>query len=131
MAARAAYGAICASLLLTAASSAFADDAVSFKRDVEPILNKHCVQCHMEGTELGNFSLYPDPRGNMIKMQSTQCGLNLVEPGRPDQSYMLIKMLGAQASVGGKGLRMPWEYDLSKAEIEVVRRWIRQGAVDD
>jgi mono/diheme cytochrome c family protein len=131
MAARAAYGAICASLLLAAAPSAFADDAVSFKRDVEPILNKHCVQCHMVGTELGNFSLYPDPRGNMIGMQSTQCGLNLVEPGKPDQSYMLIKMLGAQATIGGKGARMPWEYDLDKADIEAVRRWILQGAADN
>jgi hypothetical protein len=119
------------SLLLATSSSAFADDAVSFSRDVKPILNKHCVQCHMVGTELGNFSLYPDPRGNMIGMQSTQSRLNLVEPGEPDKSYVLIKMLDTQAAVGGKGLRMPWEYDLNQADIEVIRRWILQGAADD
>lgn len=131
MAARAGYGAGVLLLLLATSSRVFADDAVSFKHDVEPILNKHCVQCHMVGTELGNLSLYPDPRGNMIGMQSTQCGLNLVEPGKPDQSYLLIKMLGTQLAVGGKGVRMPWEYDLSKADIEVVRRWILQGAADN
>ena len=131
MAAPAWYSARCLSLLLASSSSAFADDAVSFKRDVEPILNKHCVQCHMVGTELGNFSLYPDPRGNMVGMQSTQCGLNLVEPGEPDRSYVLIKMLDTQGAVGGKGLRMPWEYDLRKADIDVVRRWILQGAADN
>ena len=132
MASHAGYGARCLSLLLAAAtSSAFADDAVSFKRDVEPILNKHCVQCHMVGTELGNFSLYPDPRGNMVGMRSTQCRLNLVEPGDPDKSYVLRKMLGTHVAAGGKGLRMPWEYDLGMADIEVVRQWILQGAADN
>ena len=131
MAARAGCGARYLSLLLATSSSALADDAVSFKSDVEPILNKHCVQCHMVGTELGNFSLYPDPRGNMVGMQSTQCGLNLVEPGKPDQSYVLVKMLDTQVAAGGKGMRMPWEYDLSKADVEVVRRWILQGAADN
>jgi hypothetical protein len=132
MAAHAGYGARCLALLLAVAtSSAFADDAASFHRDVEPILNKHCVQCHMEGTELGNFSLYPDPRGNMVGMRSTQCRLNLVEPGDPDKSYVLRKMLGTHVAAGGKGMRMPWEYDLGKADIEVVRQWILQGAADN
>lgn len=121
----------CLLLLLLATVGASADDAVSFKLDVEPILNKHCVQCHMVGTELGNFSLYPDPRGNMVDMRSTQCRLDLVEPGEPDKSYVLLKMLDTHLAAGGKGRRMPWDYDLSRADIEVVRQWILQGATDN
>ena len=119
------------SLWLLAATGAAAEDAVSFKRDVLPVLNKHCVMCHMVGTELGNFSLYPDPLGNMLGMQSTQSELNLVEAGKPETSYLLVKMLDQQAAMGGKGLRMPWEYTIDAAQIEPIRRWILQGAKDN
>jgi hypothetical protein len=118
-------------LLVLSAAAAADGTTVSFQQDVVPILNKHCVQCHMVGTELGNFSLYPDPRGNMVDMQSTQSHQMLVAPGKPDESYVFVKMIDKQASVGGKGLRMPWEYDLSPADIEVVRQWILQGAADN
>jgi hypothetical protein len=120
-----------AALILLAATPASADGEVSFTRDVVPILNKHCVMCHMVGSELGGLSLYPDPRGNLVDMRSTQCGLNLVEPGKPDSSYLLIKILGKQSAAGGKGREMPWDYALDERDIDLIRRWIAQGAGDN
>jgi hypothetical protein len=120
-----------AALSLPTAVAAPADEVVSFERDVVPILNKHCVVCHMTGSELGGLSLYPDPRGNLVDMRSTQCGLKLVEPGAPESSYLLIKILGTQAEAGGKGRQMPWQYALDPAQVELIRRWILQGAGDD
>lgn len=131
MAGRAAVGARFLSLAIAAVSCASADEPLSFSRDVVPVLNQHCVMCHMTGTELGGLSLYPDPRGNMVGMQSTQTGLNLVEPGKPEASYLLIKMLNQQSSVAGKGLAMPWQYQLPPDQVELVRQWILQGAKDD
>lgn len=118
-------------LSLLVATPALADEVVSFKRDVVPVLNKYCVMCHMEGSELGGFSLYPDPRGNLVKMESTQCRLYLVEPGKPESSYLLIKILGTQAAVGGKGRQMPWDNALDASQVELIRRWILQGADDN
>jgi len=118
-------------LALITAVTASADEPVSFKRDVVPILNRDCVMCHMEGTELGGLSLYPDPRGNLIDMRSRQCPLSLVDPGKPESSYLLFKMLGTQESVNGKGRRMPWDYSLPAADIDLMRRWILEGAPDN
>jgi hypothetical protein len=118
-------------LTLLAVTPASADEEVSFRRDVVPVLNKHCVMCHMEGTELGGLSLYPDPRGNLVAMRSTQCRLNLVEPGKPESSYLLIKILGTQSAAGGKGREMPWQYALDEQQIDLIRRWIAQGAGDN
>lgn len=127
----AAFGARLLTLLLATVSCAAADEVVSFNKDVAPVLNHHCVMCHMVGTELGGLSLYPDPRANLVGMQSTQTGLNLVEAGKPQQSYLLLKMLGQHTSVGGTGLAMPWQYALPPGEVELVRLWIAQGAQDN
>ncbi|MFK7818220.1 MAG: DUF1553 domain-containing protein [Planctomycetaceae bacterium] len=37
---------ILACLVIILASSAFADDSISFNRDVRPILSNHCIACH-------------------------------------------------------------------------------------
>ena len=118
--------------VVAGATPALADEVVSFKRDVVPVLNKYCVMCHMEGSELGGFSLYPDPRGNLVDMESTQCRLYLVDPGEPDMSYLLIKILGTQA-VGGRQ-RSADAVGLSRSttsQVELIRRWILQGASDN
>jgi hypothetical protein len=118
-------------VLAAVSCAASAGGVVSFQKDVLPILNQHCVMCHMTGTELGDLSLFPDPLGNLVGMRSTQSKLNLVEPGKPEASYLMSKILGQQAAAGGRGLAMPWDYRLGAPEVELIRQWILQGAKDN
>jgi hypothetical protein len=54
-----------------------------------------------------------------------------VEPGDPDRSYLYHKITGTQADVGGSGDPMPKGGRLSDAEIQTIRDWIAQGALDN
>ena len=118
-------------LLSLAATAAFAD-TVSFRADVMPLLTTRCVMCHVEGAEQGNLSLYPDAWAQLVGVPSQQSPLKRVEPGAPDKSYIYVKVLGTQLDAGGTGLRMPFQQDpLSPAELELLRKWIEQGATKD
>jgi hypothetical protein len=56
-------------------------------------------------------------------------GMNRVTAGDPDQSYLIWKLEGNPGIVGD---RMPQGGPyLSQAEIDVIRRWILDGAMDD
>jgi len=121
-------GAAVAVLSLAAAYA----DPVSYRNDVLPLLTTRCVMCHVEGAEQGNLNLYPDAWAQLVGVRSAQSPLKRVEPGAPDKSYLYIKVLGTQLDVGGSGLRMPFQQDpLSPAELELLRKWIEQGAVRD
>ena len=120
-----------AALLSLVATAAFADPA-SFRADVLPLLTTRCVMCHVEGAEQGQLSLYPDAWAHLVGVASTQSPLQRVEPGAPDKSYLYLKVLGTQLAAGGSGLRMPFQQDpLSPAELELLRKWIEQGAPKD
>jgi len=59
-------------------------------------------------------------------------GLARVAPGKPDQSYLIDKLRGTAASVGGLATRMPLgQVPLTEAEIAEIEDWIARGAHDD
>lgn len=119
--------ALLACALLYAAS--LQAEAVSFEEDVQPILTKHCVVCHLPGDEQGGHSLYPDAWKNTVNVPSVQSELLLVAPGKPDASYFYLKLTGEHLAAGGSGEPMPFPHGpLAPAEIEAVRKWIEQGA---
>lgn len=104
--------------------------AVSFEKDVQPILTKHCVVCHLPGGAQGDHSLYPDAWKNTVNVPSVQSPLLLVEPGKPDASYFFLKLTGKHLAAGGSGEIMPFPHGpLDPAEIDAVRGWIEQGAL--
>jgi hypothetical protein len=103
-------------------------DTGSFEMDVLPILNSQCVMCHVAGAELGGLSLYPDAWLSLVGIASKESSLKLVDPGVPDKSYMYLKLIGMQETVGGGGLQMPPTQPLEEARLEAIRRWIEQGA---
>jgi hypothetical protein len=118
--------------LLSLAATVVSADTVSFRADVLPLLTTRCVMCHVEGAEQGNLSLYPDAWAQLVGVPSTESPLKRVEPGAPDRSYLYLKVLGTHLDAGGSGLRMPFQQDpLSPAELELLRKWIEQGAVRD
>jgi uncharacterized protein YjdB len=71
--------------------------------------------------------------GNIVDVTAGQvAALKRVRPFRPDSSYLVHKIQGTQATVGGFGSRMPLGAPaLSNATINVIRNWILQGALNN
>ena len=102
---------------------------ISFERAVSPILNSHCVMCHLPGAEQGGLGLYPDAWSLLVNVPSKQSTLLQVKPGSPDESYFYIKLIDSGKSVGGSGQLMPVQQQpLDPEQIELIRLWIEQGA---
>ena len=116
-------------LLVLLAGVARADEP-GFAQQILPLLKSRCLVCHMPGSESGGMSLLPKTAyANLVGMKSTQSTLLLVAPGKPDESYVYLKVTGRHLGAGGSGERMPFnDTPLSAEDAELVRRWIDAGA---
>ncbi len=91
-----------------------------FVRDIQPILQAHCYECH--GTQKTKNGLRLDVRASALKGGDN--GPAIV-PGDSGHSLVIRRLLGLDGEE-----RMPKDKDpLAKAEIELIRAWIDQGAV--
>ena len=105
-------------------------DETTFTGQVLPLLKSRCLVCHMPGAESGGLSLHPrSAYENLVGARSTESPLLRVSPGKPDESYLLLKLTGEHLRAGGTGERMPFgEAPLAPEDIDLVRRWIENGA---
>ena len=103
---------------------------ISHAVDIQPIWDESCTTgCHPGSDSM--LSLEPDyAYKTMVGIPSVEVPLmDRVEPGDPDQSYLVHKIEDTHLSVGGMGFAMPSFSDLLGAEdIQLVRDWIDQGA---
>lgn len=75
----------------------------------------------LEGQSYGNLVNVPPQNAAALAR-----GLLRVDPGVPDNSFLLVKLVGPTAA---EGLRMPsGKPPLPPDQIELVRQWIEQGA---
>jgi hypothetical protein len=103
---------------------------VSFAKDVQPIFNNYCVVCH-QGAGQAGLTLEPNlSYSKLVGVPSTESATELrVKAGAPDQSYLLAKVNGTQATAGGIGAQMPYNAaPLSAANISLIQQWIAAGA---
>jgi hypothetical protein len=116
--------------LLLATGSAAAGEAVSFKRDLVPVLRTQCATCHLTGQEAGNMKLHPGAaHASLVGVQSIESPLLRVKPGAPDDSYLMHKLEGTHLDAGGSGDRMPFgQPPLDEATRTRIRSWIAAGA---
>ena len=107
--------------------------AVSFKRDLVPVLRRSCATCHMTGTEPGHMALHPGAAyRSLVGVASTQSKSLRVKPGAPQQSYLIMKLDGTYLDAGGTGARMPLAAPpLDEATLTRFREWIAAGAPDN
>ena len=115
-----------------ASSVQAADKPVSFKDDVQPILNSQCVFCHVTGAENGGLNLGRREAHAALLAPSTGApAMPRVTPGDPSKSYLVHKLKGTQLEAGGSGAQMPM-YDPPKPfpaeHLELIERWIEEGA---
>lgn len=96
-------------------------DDPSFADDIMPIFRESCVSCHGELDEDG-FPLV-EAGLNLMSYEDLMNGSEfgpVVEPGNPDDSYLLEMVANGD---------MPDEGDpLSVEQIELIRSWIAAGA---
>ena len=70
---------------------------------------------------------------NIVNVASSQQpSMDRIEPGDPDNSYLVNKIQGTQADVGGSGVRMPFGGGaLSQSTIDLIREWVNEGAANN
>jgi hypothetical protein len=93
------------------------------------LFNPFCITCHAgAAAPLGLRLDAGNSFNNLVGVQSRQTGLLRVEPGKPENSYLIRKLEGT-ASEGG---RMPLGGPpLPQSTIDFARQWITDGALPD
>lgn len=109
---------------------------VRLSREVQPILDANCVQCHALEIRQAELVLEEGVSYEMLVGQpSTQSPLMRVKPGVPEESYLLLKLKGVHQDAGGLGLGMPLTegvyVPLSENALATIEAWIGAGAPDN
>ena len=93
---------------------------IDFEKQIAPIFAEHCAHCHGEDDQESGLRL--DRRGQMLK--GGDYGQPTIVPGKPEKSYLLEVVNHTD-----EGMEMPPDEDkIPAAEIELLTRWISEGA---
>ncbi len=110
--------------ILALAPAAFAADnapPVSYTRDILPFLEEQCIACHDDGFETSKLSVADVE----AMLKGGRRGPSVV-PGKGSESLLVQFMKGV------KQPQMPPKTQIPLDQIDVIRRWIDEGAkVDD
>ncbi len=99
-----------------------AESSVDFAREIRPLLNSKCVSCHGGVKRAANLSFLSRDDA----LAPAKSGAVAVKPGDPGHSALLSRVTSSDPEE-----RMPpAEHGpaLTGIEIELLRRWIREGA---
>ncbi len=119
--------ALLAAMLLTPAISAGEPDRshpVDFNFEVRPILSDKCFRCHGPDARERKAGLRLDTKEGAFG--ESESGLRAIVPGKPDESELVARITSADESE-----RMPPKSlgrTLTAAEIDILKRWVAQGA---
>jgi hypothetical protein len=98
---------------------------LTYADDVEPILQKHCAECHESGKQGAAATGFRVDSYASV-MQDTRTG-PVIDPGSPMTSSLYILVSGKdKLTVTMPHGRQP----LGAEEIETIRVWIENGAVE-
>jgi hypothetical protein len=105
----------------------------SFRNIQESIFKPSCV-CHVGAAAPQGLVLSTDSTLDLLvnKPSGEMPDLSRVEPGNPDDSYLIRKLEGGPDIVG---FQMPptelGETHLAQEQINLIRQWIADGALDN
>src|SRR5215203_2854277 len=95
-------------------------EKIDYNTQVKPIFNKKCITCHGGVKAKSDFSLLF--REDALK--PAKSGKYPIVPGYPGKSEMIRRITEKDEEE-----RMPYKHDpLTKEEISILRKWIKQGA---
>lgn len=111
---------IVSGVILMAYLSFRKDNSVDFSAEVKPILNKHCISCHGGVKKNGGFSILFEEEA----FANTESGKPAIIRGDAEHSTFFQRLISDDPEV-----RMPYNAAaLSDDEIDVLKRWINEGA---
>jgi len=90
---------------------------VDFARDVQPLFKEHCIGCHGPTQQRNGFRL--DRRRDAMRGGT----IAQIGPSNSAASRLYLRLTGTQS-----GMQMPPTGPLAAAQIDIVKRWIDQGA---
>ncbi|MHA4810981.1 DUF1553 domain-containing protein [Flavitalea flava] len=94
---------------------------IDFNTQVKPILNKNCIVCHGGVKRLGDFSLLF--RSEALAVNKS--GKPAIIPHDPEHSEIMRRL-----TLKDPEDRMPYKQEpLAKKDIDILRQWIKEGAV--
>ena len=109
------------------------DQPVSFSTDIQPIFDARCVVCHQPGGQAFFLSLLVgESYDNLVNADSfiyTDPQATRVVPVDPDVSVLYNKV--ADTGQYGGIMPQPPSTPLAPAQIELIRLWIVQGALEN
>lgn len=110
----------------TVAAASSAGPLLEFTRDIQPLLQRSCVDCHSGEKPKGSYRL--DTREASLK--AGQSGEVAVQPGHADRSPLLRYVADQVEDFEMPPTAKRGKYPaLSSEEVGRLRRWIEQGAV--
>src|SRR5215471_10130097 len=96
------------------------DAEVHFSRDVRPILNQNCMPCHGGVRQKNGVSFLFREEA----LGTGKSGKRTIVPGKTDKSELMARVTSSDPDA-----RMPYHAPpLSPQQIDLLRRWIKQGA---
>lgn len=119
-------------------ASVMADAGITYARNVKPLFERLCVDCHYPGAAIDIDLKNPfDPAHGIIDRDNTWVPngseyAKIVVPGNPDASFLIAKVERTDLDDHVNGGPMPWQVPyLSTSQLEAVRSWIANGAQND
>jgi hypothetical protein len=116
-----------ATLIVLALTTGVRADHATFKAEIQPILEKHCLECHVPGQE-GHEKSGLDMSTYESLMKGTEFG-SIIVPGDAFSSNLMVLIEGRADA----RLKMPHggRKELSKWDKLMLRRWINRGALNN
>lgn len=98
------------------------EGAISFSRDVRPLLIINCLECHNDDSAAENGNLSLETRKKAL---TTGNHPPVIVPGSPDESLLITAL-----TVEGMhyGSMPPTPDKIWGVRMEILRRWIEEGA---
>ena len=98
----------------------FTHNPIDYNTQVKPIINKKCISCHGGVKKKAGFSLLFQEEA----LAATASGKPAIIPGDAKHSEMIRRL-----HLSDPEERMPYQADaLTKEEIEILTRWVDEGA---
>jgi WD40 repeat protein/mono/diheme cytochrome c family protein len=101
---------------------------VSFYKEIRPLLTAQCAGCHQPAKAGGKVVL----TSHAATLASKRHDESIVVAGKPDESQLLEAVLPRGSGDSAKPPKMPkGRPALSDKQVDLLRRWIAEGALDD
>ncbi len=109
-------------VLVIGVQSAWADEKVDFAKQIQPVLVEHCGKCHGEKRASAKMRLHT---AAAIK-EKWDAEKDLIVAGKPEESELYKRLVLPKDNKK----RMPKGGEpLAKDQIDLIAKWIKEGAV--